>query len=100
MIDNISRYKTFVATAESTSVSEAARKLFVSQPAVSAEIAALESALSVTSNSGYSLVQQSIVTSSPLCFDLNLSAKLTGSNTLSIMFSEVLVSDTMLEDVD
>ena len=62
MIDNISRYKTFVATAESASVSEAARKLFVSQPAVSAEIAALESALSVKlffrSNRGVTLTPE------------------------------------------
>lgn len=47
MIDNIARYRTFLTVAESASVSEAAKKLYVSQPAVSADIAALEDELRV-----------------------------------------------------
>ncbi len=47
MIDNIARYRTFLTVAESASVSEAAKKLYVSQPAVSADIAALEDELKV-----------------------------------------------------
>ncbi len=62
MIDNITRYKTFIAAAESGSVSEAAKKLFVSQPAVSADIAALENALCVKlffrSNRGVTLTPE------------------------------------------
>lgn len=46
MIDNITLYKTFVAVAQSGSISGAARSLYVSQPAVSAEIAQLEDKLS------------------------------------------------------
>ena len=65
MIDNIDRYRTFLATAESKSVSEAAKRLYVSQPAVSAEIAALEAALKVKlffrSNRGVTLTQEGSV---------------------------------------
>ena len=65
MIDNIDRYRTFLATAESSSVSEAAKRLYVSQPAVSAEIAALEAALKVKlffrSNRGVTLTQEGSV---------------------------------------
>ncbi|MFA5562513.1 MAG: LysR family transcriptional regulator [Eubacteriales bacterium] len=62
MIDNISRYQTFVAVAECNSISEAAKKLFVSQPAVSTEIASLEKALSAKlffrSNRGVALTPE------------------------------------------
>ena len=65
MIDNIDRYRTFLATAECSSVSEAAKRLYVSQPAVSAEIAALEAALKVKlffrSNRGVTLTQEGSV---------------------------------------
>lgn len=47
MSDPIGKYRTFLAVAEAGSVTEAARRLFVSQPAVSAEIAALEDILGV-----------------------------------------------------
>ncbi|NLK38956.1 MAG: LysR family transcriptional regulator [Clostridiales bacterium] len=47
MIDNISLYKSFVAVAECGSISAAARSLYVSQPAISADIIALESKLKV-----------------------------------------------------
>lgn len=47
MIDNLSLYKSFVAVAECGSISAAARKLYVSQPAISADIMALESKLKV-----------------------------------------------------
>lgn len=47
MNDPVGKYRTFLAVADAGSVSEAARRLFVSQPAVSAEIAALESMLGV-----------------------------------------------------
>ncbi|MBR7094680.1 MAG: LysR family transcriptional regulator [Clostridia bacterium] len=47
MSDVIGKYRTFLAVAEAGSISEAARRLFVSQPAVSAELAALEAALGV-----------------------------------------------------
>ena len=47
MSDPIGKYRTFLAVSEAGSVSEAARRLFVSQPAVSAEIASLESTLGV-----------------------------------------------------
>ena len=47
MNDPVGKYRTFLAVAEAGSVTEAARRLFVSQPAVSAEIAALEEILGV-----------------------------------------------------
>lgn len=47
MIDNISLYKSFVAVSDHGSISAAARALYVSQPAVSAEIISLESKLKV-----------------------------------------------------
>ena len=47
MNDPVGKYRTFLAVAEAGSVTEAARRLFVSQPAVSAEIAALEEMLGV-----------------------------------------------------
>ena len=47
MSDPIGKYRTFLAVSEAGSISEAARRLFVSQPAVSAEIAGLEDALGV-----------------------------------------------------
>lgn len=47
MNDPTGKYRTFLAVADAGSVSEAARRLFVSQPAVSAEIAALEGMLGV-----------------------------------------------------
>lgn len=62
MVDNISHYESFLAVAECSSVSEAAKKLFVSQPAVSAEIAALERSLKVKlffrTNRGMSLTPE------------------------------------------
>lgn len=62
MIDNISRYNTFVVAAECRSVSEAAKKLYVSQPSVSAELASLESELNVRlffrSNRGITLTEE------------------------------------------
>jgi len=48
MIDKLSRYKTFASVAKNKSVSLAARELFVTQPAVSAEIKALEDELKTT----------------------------------------------------
>jgi len=45
MIDKLSRYKTFASVAKNSSVSLAAKELFISQPAVSAEIMALEDEL-------------------------------------------------------
>ena len=47
MNDPVGKYRTFLAVADAGSVTEAARRLFVSQPAVSAEIASLESTLGV-----------------------------------------------------
>ncbi|MBQ2719623.1 MAG: LysR family transcriptional regulator [Clostridia bacterium] len=47
MSDLVGKYRTFLAVAEAGSISEAARRLFVSQPAVSAELASLEAALGV-----------------------------------------------------
>ena len=47
MNDPTGKYRTFLAVADAGSVSEAARRLVVSQPAVSAEIAALEGMLGV-----------------------------------------------------
>ncbi len=47
MRGNLSHYDTFIVVAESSSVSQAAKKLSVSQPAISAEIASLENALGV-----------------------------------------------------
>ncbi len=47
MNDPTGKYRTFLAVADAGSISEAARRLFVSQPAVSAEIAALEEMLGV-----------------------------------------------------
>ncbi|MBO7762624.1 MAG: LysR family transcriptional regulator [Clostridia bacterium] len=47
MTDPIAKYRTFLAVADAGSVTEAARRLFVSQPAVSADIAGLEDALGV-----------------------------------------------------
>lgn len=47
MIDPIAKYRTFLAVADAGSVTEAARRLFVSQPAVSADLAGLEEALGV-----------------------------------------------------
>lgn len=47
MSDPIGKYRTFLAVSEAGSISEAARRLFVSQPAVSAEISGLEAALGV-----------------------------------------------------
>ena len=65
LTDNISYYEAFIAAAECGSVSEAARKLFVSQPAVSSEIAALEESLKVKlffrSNRGVSLTPEGTV---------------------------------------
>jgi len=45
MSDYISHYESFLAVAEAGSISEAAKRLFVTQPAVSAEISSLERAL-------------------------------------------------------
>ena len=47
MSDHISHYESFLAVAEAGSISEAAKRLFVTQPAVSAEIASLEHALGI-----------------------------------------------------
>ena len=47
MNDPTGKYRTFLAVADAGSISEAARRLFVSQPAVSAEITALEGMLGV-----------------------------------------------------
>ena len=47
MNDPVGKYRTFLAVADAGSISEAARRLFVSQPAISAEIASLEEMLSV-----------------------------------------------------
>ncbi len=47
MTDNLSHYDSFLAAAECRSISEAAKRLYVTQPAVSAEIAALERSLHV-----------------------------------------------------
>ena len=62
MIDDINRYKTFATAAECKSVSETAKKLFVSQPSVSADLAALESELNVRlffrSNRGITLTEE------------------------------------------
>ena len=62
MIDNITLYKTFVAVAQSGSISGAARSLYISQPAVSAEIAQLEDKLSTKlffrTNKGVSLTPE------------------------------------------
>jgi DNA-binding transcriptional LysR family regulator len=43
--DSIAHYESFLAVAEAGSISEAAKRLFVTQPAVSAEIASLEHTL-------------------------------------------------------
>lgn len=43
--ESIGKYRAFLAVADAGSVTEAARRLFISQPAVSAELAALEAAL-------------------------------------------------------
>ena len=48
MNDPTYKYRTFLAVADAGSVTEAARRLFVSQPAVSADIASLEASLGVT----------------------------------------------------
>ena len=48
MNDPVGKYRTFLTVADAGSVTEAARRLFVSQPAVSAEIASLESTLGVS----------------------------------------------------
>ncbi len=45
MSDPLGKYRVFLAVAEAGSVSEAARRLFISQPAVSADIASLEASL-------------------------------------------------------
>ncbi len=47
MNDNAGRYRTFLAVSDAGSISGAARRLFITQPAVSAEIAALEHSLGV-----------------------------------------------------
>ena len=47
MSDYVAHYESFLAVAEAGSISEAAKRLFVTQPAVSAEIASLEHALGV-----------------------------------------------------
>lgn len=47
MSDHAAHYGSFLAVAEAGSISEAAKRLFVTQPAVSAEIASLEHALGV-----------------------------------------------------
>ena len=47
MSDYAAHYGSFLAVAEAGSISEAAKRLFVTQPAVSAEIASLEHALGV-----------------------------------------------------
>ena len=65
MIDNITLYKTFVAVAQSGSISGAARSLYISQPAVSAEIAQLEDKLSTKlffrTNRGVSLTPEGVL---------------------------------------
>lgn len=48
MSEPMGKYSTFLAVAEAGSISEAARRLFVSQPAVSAELAGLEASLGVS----------------------------------------------------
>ena len=62
MIDDINRYKTFAAAAECKSVSETAKKLFISQPSVSADLSALENELNVRlffrSNRGITLTEE------------------------------------------
>lgn len=62
MIGNISRYITFRVAAECKSVSEAAKKLYVSQPTVSAELSALEKELKARlffrSNRGITLTEE------------------------------------------
>ncbi len=47
MSDPLGKYRVFLAVSEAGSVSEAARRLFISQPAVSADIASLEASLGV-----------------------------------------------------
>ena len=62
MIGNIGHYNTFVVAAECKSVSEAAKKLYVSQPSVSADLSALENELKVRlffrSNRGITLTEE------------------------------------------
>ncbi len=47
MSEPLGKYRVFLAVAEAGSVSEAARRLFISQPAVSADLASLEASLGV-----------------------------------------------------
>lgn len=62
MQEAITKYRTFLAVAEEGSVTAAARRLFVSQPAVSADISTLEDSLGVLlfkrSNRGVSLTEE------------------------------------------
>ena len=45
MIDNISRYASFAAVARHGSISGAAKSMYISQPALSADVAKLEKEL-------------------------------------------------------
>ena len=47
MIDNLNHYRVFLTVAETVSISRAAERLFISQPAVSKSVKNLEDALSV-----------------------------------------------------
>ncbi len=62
MNDTIARYESFLAVAECGSISGAAKRLYVTQPAISTEIAQLERALSVQlfvrTNRGVSLTPE------------------------------------------
>ena len=62
MIDNLNHYRIFLAVAETESISRAAERLFISQPAVSKSIKNLEDALSVhlieRSSRGIKLTEQ------------------------------------------
>ncbi len=62
MSDSLARYKTFLAVADSKSISSAAKLLEVTQPAVSMEISALEAELGVRlflrTNRGVSLTEE------------------------------------------
>lgn len=62
MVNDINRYRTFAVAAECKSVSETAKKLFISQPSVSADLSALENELNVRlffrSNRGITLTEE------------------------------------------